>query len=63
MSLKKIIYISLFYFSIHFTNAQIVADSILTNQLQEVIVIGSRTERSVATLPLPTQTITGDRAP
>ena len=60
MSLKKIIYISLLYSSIHFTNAQIVADSILTNQLQEVIVIGTRTERSVATLPLPTQIITGE---
>ena len=40
--------------------AQVATDSVKKNQLQEVIVTGTRTERSVATLPLPTQIITGE---
>lgn len=43
-----------------FSIAQVATDSIKTNPLQEVIVTGTRTERSIATLPLPTQIITGE---
>ncbi|UMY65439.1 MULTISPECIES: TonB-dependent siderophore receptor [unclassified Flavobacterium] len=39
--------------------AQAATDSIEINELQEVIVTGTRTERAIATLPLPTQIITG----
>jgi len=40
--------------------AQIATDSTKTNQLQEVVVTATRTERSVAILPLPIQIITGE---
>lgn len=39
--------------------AQAATDSIEINELHEVIVTGTRTERAIATLPLPTQIITG----
>lgn len=39
---------------------QLATDSIKNNQLKEVVVTGTRTERNVATLPLPTQIITGE---
>lgn len=43
-----------------FSTAQIMTDSIKIVQLQDVIVTGTRTERSVATLPVPTQIITAE---
>lgn len=60
MNFKKNI-VALFFISFsQLTMAQVAIDSIKTNQLQEVIVTGTRTERSVATLPLPTQIISGE---
>lgn len=56
---KNIVIISFISFS-QFSIAQVVSDSIKSPQLQEIIVTGTRTERNVATLPLPTQIITGD---
>lgn len=56
---KNIVVLFLISFS-QLSIAQVATDSIKTNQLQEVIVTGTRTERSVATLPLPTQIITGE---
>ncbi len=54
MNFKKNI-VALFFNSFsQLSMAQVATDSIKTNQLQEVIVTGTRTERSVATLPLPT---------
>lgn len=43
-----------------FSWAQMVKDSLRSQQLHEVMVTGTRTERNVATLPLPTQIITGE---
>jgi outer membrane receptor for ferrienterochelin and colicins len=61
MNVKKTILVALFMISFsQFSKAQVATDSIKTNQLQEVIVIGTRTERNVATLPLPTQIISGE---
>jgi outer membrane receptor for ferrienterochelin and colicins len=59
MKLKFYI-IVLFYFSFHISAAQVATDSVKSNQLQEVVITGTRTQRSVATLPLPTQIITGE---
>lgn len=59
MKLKFYI-IVLFYFSFHLSAAQVATDSVKSNQLQEVVITGTRTQRSVATLPLPTQIITGE---
>jgi len=56
----KIYIIVLLYFSFHISAAQVPTDSVKSNQLQEVIITGTRTQRSVATLPLPTQIITGE---
>ncbi|WP_396195957.1 TonB-dependent receptor plug domain-containing protein [Flavobacterium sp.] len=56
----KIYIIVLLYFSFHISAAQVATDSVKSNQLQEVIITGTRTQRSVATLPLPTQIITGE---
>ncbi len=57
--IKKIV--ALFSISFYqFSVAQVVNDSIKSTKLQEVIITGTRTERSVATLPLPTQIITGE---
>lgn len=56
----KIYIIALLYFSFHISAAQVPTDSVKSNQLQEVIITGTRTQRSVATLPLPTQIITGE---
>jgi outer membrane receptor for ferrienterochelin and colicins len=59
----KFVKIFIVLFSISFSQisiAQVATDSIKTNQLQEVIITGTRTERSIATLPLPTQIITGE---
>jgi outer membrane receptor for ferrienterochelin and colicins len=41
-----------------FSMAQAVNDTLKSKQLQEFVVTGTRTERSVETLPLPTQIIT-----
>jgi outer membrane receptor for ferrienterochelin and colicins len=41
--------------------SQVAKDSVKTTQLNEVVITGTRTERSIATLPLPTQIITGER--
>ncbi|MBX9806657.1 MAG: TonB-dependent receptor plug domain-containing protein, partial [Flavobacteriaceae bacterium] len=60
MNFTKNIVVLLFISFSQFSIAQVATDSIKTNQLQEVIVTGTRTERSVATLPLPTQIITGE---
>ncbi|WP_395632853.1 TonB-dependent receptor plug domain-containing protein [Flavobacterium sp.] len=59
MKLKFYI-IVLYYFSFHISAAQVATDSVKSNQLQEVVITGTRTQRSVATLPLPTQIITGE---
>lgn len=56
----EIYIIVLLYFSFHISAAQVATDSVKSNQLQEVIITGTRTQRSVATLPLPTQIITGE---
>ena len=40
--------------------AQIAMDSTKINQLQEVVITATRTERSIAALPLPIQIITGE---
>ncbi|MGV9003926.1 TonB-dependent receptor plug domain-containing protein [Flavobacterium sp.] len=40
--------------------SQVENDSIKTNQLEEIVITGTRTERNIATLPLPTQIITGE---
>lgn len=40
--------------------SQVAKDSVKTTQLNEVVITGTRTERSIATLPLPTQIITGE---
>ncbi|WP_249684928.1 TonB-dependent receptor plug domain-containing protein [Flavobacterium sp. CYK-55] len=40
--------------------AQVATDSLKNHQLQEVFITGTRTERSAATLPLPTQIISGE---
>lgn len=60
MQFKK--YIGILFFSSfsQFLVAQVETDSLKTSHLKEVIVTGTRTERSVATLPLPTQIITGE---
>ncbi|WP_264512047.1 TonB-dependent receptor plug domain-containing protein [Flavobacterium sp. N1719] len=42
------------------SSGQVVKDSVATTSLSEVIVTGTRTERSVATLPLPTHVIRGE---
>jgi len=60
MQFKKNIGIVFFISCSHFLIAQVENDSLKTSQLKEVIVTGTRTERSVATLPLPTQIITGE---
>ncbi len=60
MQFKKYIGILFFSFCSQFLVAQVETDSLKTSQLKEVIVTGTRTERSVATLPLPTQIITGE---
>lgn len=56
----KICIIVLLYFYFHISAAQVATDSVKSNQLQEVIITGTRTQRNVATLPLPTQIITGE---
>lgn len=43
-----------------FSWAQMVKDTVSSQLLQEVMVTATRTERNVATLPLPTQIITGE---
>ena len=58
MQFKKNIGILFFISCSQFLIAQVENDSIKTSHLKEVIVTGTRTERSVATLPLPTQIIT-----
>jgi outer membrane receptor for ferrienterochelin and colicins len=60
MNFKKNIGVFLFICFSQFAMAQIETDSVKTNQLKEVIITGTRTERSVATLPLPTQIISGE---
>ena len=60
MQFKKNIGILFFISCSQFLIAQVENDSIKTSHLKEVIVTGTRTERSVATLPLPTQIITGE---
>lgn len=60
MKFKKNIIILFFISFSQFLMAQISTDSIKTDQLQEVIITGTRTQRSIATLPLPTQIITGE---
>lgn len=60
MQFKKNIGILFFISCSQFSIAQVENDSIKTSHLKEVIVTGTRTERSVATLPLPTQIITGE---
>jgi outer membrane receptor for ferrienterochelin and colicins len=59
MNLNRNIVVFIFFSFYQITMAQIVSDSIKSKQLQEVIITGTRTERSVATLPLPTQIISG----
>jgi len=58
--LKNSVIVLLFISFSQFSNAQDATDSIKSIKLQEVIVTGTRNERSVATLPLPTQIITGE---
>ncbi len=58
MLLKSIIILFLMAFLAQVSMAQVVNDTLKSNQLQELIVTGTRTERSVETLPLPTQIIT-----
>ncbi|UGS24237.1 TonB-dependent receptor plug domain-containing protein [Flavobacterium channae] len=60
MQFKKYIGILFFNFCSLLLVAQVETDSLKTSHLKEVIVTGTRTERSVATLPLPTQIITGE---
>lgn len=60
MNFTKNIVVLLFISFSQFSKAQVATDSIKSTKLQEVIVTGTRTERSVATLPLPTQIITGE---
>lgn len=60
MQFKKYIGILFFSSCSQYLVAQIETDSLKTSHLKEVIVTGTRTERSVATLPLPTQIITGE---
>ena len=60
MNFTKNIVVLLFISFSQFSKAQVATDSIKSTHLQEVIVTGTRTERSVATLPLPTQIITGE---
>jgi outer membrane receptor for ferrienterochelin and colicins len=60
MNLNRNIVVFIFFSFYQITMAQIVSDSIKSKQLQEVIITGTRTERSVATLPLPTQIISGE---
>ncbi|CAM3972865.1 TonB-dependent siderophore receptor [Flavobacterium cucumis] len=60
MQFKKNIGILFFISCSQFLIAQVENDSIKTSHLKEVIITGTRTERNVATLPLPTQIITGE---
>ncbi len=60
MNFTKNIVVLLFISFSQFSKAQVATDSIKSINLQEVIVTGTRNERSVATLPLPTQIITGE---
>ena len=60
MTLKRIICVQFLISLVHLTNAQVATDSAQINQLKEVIITGTRTARNIATLPLPTQIITGE---
>lgn len=58
MKFEKGIRALFFLFFAQVSLAQVATDSIKMSQLQEVVVTGTRTDRNVATLPLPTQVIT-----
>jgi len=53
-------YVLFFLLIFQFSTAQVMTDSTKIVQLQDVIVTGTRTERSIATLPVPTQIITAE---
>lgn len=58
MKFEKGISALFFLFFAQVSLAQVATDSIKMSQLEEVVVTGTRTDRNVATLPLPTQVIT-----
>lgn len=60
MKFKKKFVLFFLISSLKILMGQVVEDSIKIKQLQEIVVTGTRTERSVSTLPIPAYIITGE---
>lgn len=60
MNIIKSVNVLLLILLCQYSKAQNGVDSLKSNQLKEFVVTGTKTERSIATLPLPTQVITNE---